>query len=72
MPQTGDIASDVDLAYSAIGQGQVLATPLIMASAAQTIANRGVRKPNSIVSDPKLQSDQKAVEVTSHKNAETM
>ena len=36
---------DVDLAASAIGQGQVLATPLAMATISQTIANGGMRKP---------------------------
>ena len=39
---------------SAIGQGQVLATPLEMASVAQTIANGGVRSPTRIVTDRKL------------------
>jgi peptidoglycan glycosyltransferase len=60
--------TDVDLAATAIGQGQVLATPLNMASIAQTVANGGVRKPTPIVSDPKLQSEQKAVRVTSTSN----
>ena len=36
---------------SAIGQGQVLATPLQMASVAQTIADGGMRSPTRIVSD---------------------
>ena len=31
---------------SAIGQGEVLATPLEMAAVAQTVANRGMRMPN--------------------------
>ena len=38
-----EIGDDLDLGVSAIGQGEVLATPLQMASVAQTIANDGVR-----------------------------
>ncbi len=70
MPE--DPGDDVDLAASAIGQGEVLATPLNMASVAQTVANGGVRKPTPIVADPELQSDEKAVEVTSKENADIM
>ena len=43
MPQAGGIVSPLDLGSTAIGQGKVLATPLQMASVAQTIANDGVR-----------------------------
>ncbi len=39
------IPDDLELGVSAIGQGQVLATPLEMASVAQTIANGGIRSP---------------------------
>src|SRR5204862_7524875 len=63
---------DVDLGVSAIGQGQVLATPLEMASVAQTIANGGTRDPNAIVSDPTLAPSQKPVRVTSSKTAATL
>ena len=45
------IGDELDLGVSAIGQGEVLATPLEMASVAQTIANNGVREPTSIVSE---------------------
>jgi penicillin-binding protein A len=38
-----EIGDDLDLGVSAIGQGEVLATPLEMASVAQTIGNGGVR-----------------------------
>ena len=41
------IPNEVELGVTAIGQGQVLATPLEMASVAQTIANGGVRSPRS-------------------------
>ncbi len=35
-----DVGDDLDLGVSAIGQGEVLATPLEMASVSQTVANR--------------------------------
>ena len=38
-----EIGDELDLGVTAIGQGEVLATPLQMASVAQTIANGGVR-----------------------------
>jgi cell division protein FtsI/penicillin-binding protein 2 len=66
------IPSDLDLAVSAIGQGEVLATPLEMASVAQTIANGGVREPTSLVTDHSLRSDAKPVRVTSSDIAATM
>lgn len=43
-----DIASDLEAGTSAIGQGRVLATPLQMASVAQTIAADGVLRPTPI------------------------
>ncbi|MSO41895.1 MAG: penicillin-binding transpeptidase domain-containing protein [Solirubrobacterales bacterium] len=64
-----DPGDDVDLAATAIGQGQVLATPLVMASASQTVAAGGVRSPTALVTAPKLQSDAKRVNVTSKENA---
>jgi penicillin-binding protein A len=69
IPAPDDIGDDLDLGVSAIGQGQVLATPLEMASVAQAIANRGVRLPTPIVRDRKLQSDAKPNRVTSRKVA---
>jgi cell division protein FtsI/penicillin-binding protein 2 len=68
----GSIPDDVDLAASAIGQGEVLATPLNMASISQAIANGGRRKPTPIVSDPELQADAKAVEATDKETAKVM
>ncbi len=50
----------------------MLATPLIMASVSQTIAAGGVRSPNTLVTEPDLQSDAKKVEVTSKQNARIM
>jgi cell division protein FtsI/penicillin-binding protein 2 len=67
-----DIGEEVDLAVSAIGQGEVLATPLQMASVAQTIANDGVRMPTSIVYSRKLGPTMKPVRVMSKKTADQM
>jgi cell division protein FtsI/penicillin-binding protein 2 len=67
-----DPGDDVDLAVSAIGQGEVLATPLNMASVAQTVANDGVRMPTSIVRNPELQPDAEPVRVMSRKLANTI
>ncbi|MDQ3730015.1 MAG: penicillin-binding transpeptidase domain-containing protein [Actinomycetota bacterium] len=68
----GDIESDVALGESSIGQGQVLATPLAMASVAQTIANDGTRLPTSIVTTPELRPTSEPVEVTSTETAEAV
>jgi penicillin-binding protein A len=64
-----EIGTEVDLGVSAIGQGEVLATPLEMASVAQTIANDGVRQPTSIVNNRKLRPHAKPVRVMSKKLA---
>jgi penicillin-binding protein A len=69
-PSLGEIESDVALGESSIGQGQVLATPLQMASVAQTISNDGVRLPTSIVKDTELRPDMEPVEVTSPETAQ--
>jgi penicillin-binding protein A len=67
-----EIGEEVDLAVSAIGQGEVLATPLQMASVAQTIANGGVRMPTSIVENKKLRPTMKPVRVMSKKTADQL
>jgi cell division protein FtsI/penicillin-binding protein 2 len=64
-----EIGTDLDLGVSAIGQGQVLATPLQMASVAQAIANDGVREPTSIVANRKLRPDAEPVRVMSKRLA---
>jgi cell division protein FtsI/penicillin-binding protein 2 len=64
--------SDLDLAVSSIGQGQVQATPLAMASASQAIAEGGVRSPTAIVKDPELSGDYPTVKVMSPKVADEM
>jgi penicillin-binding protein A len=43
MPPSEEIESDLEVASTAIGQFRTLATPLVMASVAQTIAAGGVR-----------------------------
>ena len=64
--------SDVELGESAIGQGQVLATPLQMASVSQTIANKGVRMPTSLVRTHELEPEGEPVEVVSPGTAATV
>jgi cell division protein FtsI/penicillin-binding protein 2 len=64
-----EIGEEVDLGVSAIGQGEVLATPLEMASVAQAIGNNGVREPTSIVANSKLRPEAKPVRVMSKKVA---
>ena len=65
----GEIESDIALGETSIGQGEVLATPLEMASVAQTIANEGVRLPTSIVKNPELRPTAEPVETTSPETA---
>ena len=60
-----EIGEEIDLGVSAIGQGEVLATPLQMASVAQTIGNGGVREPTSVVANEKLRPDADPVRVMS-------
>jgi peptidoglycan glycosyltransferase len=67
-----EIGEEVDLGVSAIGQGEVLATPLEMASVAQTISNDGVRQPTSIVANSKLRPDAKPERVISKKIADEL
>jgi len=43
MPQPSGIGDDLDLGSTAIGQGKVVTNPLLMASMAAAIGNRGVR-----------------------------
>ncbi len=64
-----EIGEAIDLGVSAIGQGEVAATPLQMASVAQTIANGGVRMPTSVVNGKKLRPEAKPTRVMSKKIA---
>lgn len=70
IPKT--LSSSVEAGESAIGQGQVLATPLEMATVSQAIANGGVRMPTPIARTPELRPDADPVEVTSERTAATM
>ena len=56
--------SDAEAGVSAIGQGEVLASPLEMASVSQAISNGGMRSPTSLVRDPALAGDYPDVEAT--------
>jgi cell division protein FtsI/penicillin-binding protein 2 len=67
-----DISSSVEVGESAIGQGQVLATPLELATVSQTIAGGGVRKPTPITKVADLQPDAEPVRVTSKETAATV
>jgi cell division protein FtsI/penicillin-binding protein 2 len=67
-----EIGDELDLGVSAIGQGEVLATPLEMANVAQTIGNDGVREPTSIVLNRKLRPRAKPVRVMSKKVADEL
>ncbi|HSC21015.1 MAG TPA: penicillin-binding transpeptidase domain-containing protein, partial [Solirubrobacterales bacterium] len=62
-----EIGEEIDLGVSAIGQGEVLATPLEMANVAQAVGNNGVRMPTSIVANKKLRPDAEPVRVMSPK-----
>jgi cell division protein FtsI/penicillin-binding protein 2 len=67
-----EIGAEIDLGVSAIGQGEVQATPLEMASVAQTVANGGVRMPTSIVKNKKLRPEAEPVRVMSKKIADEL
>jgi cell division protein FtsI/penicillin-binding protein 2 len=60
-----EIGDELDLGVSAIGQGEVLATPLQMATVAQTIGNGGVREPTALVLNRKLRPEAEPVRVMS-------
>jgi len=67
-----EIGEEVDLGVSAIGQGEILATPLEMASVAQTISNGGVREPTSVVANKKLRPEAEPVRVMSEQIADEL
>jgi peptidoglycan glycosyltransferase len=67
-----EIPTEIELGVSAIGQGEVQATPLAMASVAQTVANGGVRMPTSIVNNEKLRPTAEPVRVMSKKIADEL
>jgi cell division protein FtsI/penicillin-binding protein 2 len=68
LPAADDIASELELGATAIGQGRVLATPLLLASISQTIASGGIQRTPTVVRDgPPEQS-----RVTSRRVARTI
>ncbi len=67
-----EIGTDVDVAVTAIGQGEVLATPLEMAAVSQAVGNGGIRLPNAIVADPELAGDYPPVKVMSPEVADQL
>ncbi|MBK5109792.1 MAG: hypothetical protein JJE10_00325 [Thermoleophilia bacterium] len=67
IPQPGEYNNE--LGVSAIGQGKVQATPLLMASIAQTIANGGKLMPTPLTTEPELQPEAQPVRVSSAKTA---
>ncbi|HET8593013.1 MAG TPA: penicillin-binding transpeptidase domain-containing protein, partial [Solirubrobacterales bacterium] len=66
------LGTATDITATAIGQGRVLATPLGMASVAQTVAAGGRRSPTPIVVEPELRATAEPVEVTSAENARVL
>jgi peptidoglycan glycosyltransferase len=67
-----EIGEEIDLGVSAIGQGEVLATPLEMASVSQAVANDGVRLPTAVVANKKLRPDAEPVRVMTKETAKKM
>jgi penicillin-binding protein A len=67
-----EIGEEIDLGVSAIGQGEVLATPLEMASVAQAVANDGVRLPNAIALNKKLRPEDEPVRVMTKQTADQL
>ena len=68
LPSAPDIDTPLEVASTAIGQYQTLATPLQMASVAQTIATRGVRYPPTLSAGERPQGTR----VTSRRVARTI
>ena len=69
LPAAGEIASPLELGATAIGQGRVLATPLRLASIAQTVASGGIRRTPTVL---KGGARPAPVRVTSRKIAHTL
>ncbi len=72
IPSADEIGGDLDVGVSAIGQGEVLATPLQLASVAQTVGAGGMRSPTPITKDPELRTDAKPVKVMDAETAKTL
>jgi penicillin-binding protein A len=68
LPPAADIETPLEVASTAIGQFETLATPLQMASVAQAIASHGVRHPPTLSPEDRP----RATRVTSRKVARTI
>jgi hypothetical protein len=68
LPQANEIVTPLEVGSTAIGQFKVLATPLVMASVAQTVAARGVRTVPSL----RPGGSRRSVRVTNRKVARTL
>jgi penicillin-binding protein A len=68
LPPSSEIVTPLEVASTAIGQFRTLATPLVMASAAQTIAAGGVRYVPTLA----LDEETRRVRVTSRQIARTV
>jgi penicillin-binding protein A len=68
LPPASEIVTPLEVASTAIGQFRTLATPLVMASVAQTIASRGVRHVPTLA----LGEGTRRVRVTSRRIARTI
>jgi penicillin-binding protein A len=68
LPPAAEIRTPLEVASTAIGQGKVLATPLVMASAAQVIAAGGVRYQPTLAAG----EGEEGVRVTSRRVARTI
>jgi penicillin-binding protein A len=67
-----ELGSDLEVGVSAIGQGEVLATPLQLASISQVIAADGMRHPTPIVRDPSVAPSSDPVRVTDAQTSATV
>ena len=72
IPSAEEIGGDLDVGVSAIGQGEVLATPLQLASIAQTVAAGGMRSPTPITKDPDFLPATEPLRVMSEPTAQTL
>ena len=68
LPPSEQIISPLEIGSTAIGQFKTLATPLQLASVAQTVANRGVRVPPTLTPDERP----RGIRVTSRAVAATL
>jgi peptidoglycan glycosyltransferase len=68
LPPAAEIRTPLEVASTAIGQGKLLATPLIMASVSQVIAAGGVRYPPTLAAG----EDQRGERVTLRRVARTI